>query len=153
MPSPATPEFRPQTPLEKAFNRLFGFMVGLGVAPHYAYLLQVRGRKSGRLYSTPVSLVVMDGKRYLVAPRGRTQWVRNAEVTGEIALKRGRHRESFALKAVPDAAKPPILKVYLDSYKAAVQRFFPVAAGSKAEAFVPIAANYPVFELEARAGG
>jgi deazaflavin-dependent oxidoreductase (nitroreductase family) len=153
MPTTTTREFRPQTSMEKAFNRLFGFMVGLGIGPHYAYLLQVRGRKSGRLYSTPVSLVTVGDKRYLVAPRGRTQWVRNAEVAGEIALKRGSYRGNFELKPVPDAAKPAILKIYLDSYKAAVQRFFSVPAGSNVGAFVPIAANYPVFELELRAAG
>jgi len=150
MSSGATPGFDQPTMLQTAFNRLFGFLVGLGIGPHYAYLLQVRGRKSGRLYSTPVSLVTLGDQRYLVAPRGRTQWSRNADAAGEIALKRGSHRESFRLKAVPDAAKPPILKIYLDSYKTAVQRFFPVPAGSNVEAFVPIAANYPVFELEAR---
>ena len=89
----------------------------------------------------------IDGKRYLVAPRGRTQWVRNAEATGEIALKRGSWRQSFRLRAVPDAEKPELLKAYLDRFKLAVQRYFPVAAGSEAQAFAAIAPNYPVFEL------
>ncbi|MGA7753406.1 MAG: nitroreductase/quinone reductase family protein, partial [Candidatus Sulfotelmatobacter sp.] len=73
------PAFREPTAIEKLFNRTFGFLVGLGVGPAHIYVLEVRGRKSGKIFSTPVDLLEMKGKRYLVAPRGRTQWVRNAE--------------------------------------------------------------------------
>jgi hypothetical protein len=89
----------------------------------------------------------VDGKRYLVAPRGRTQWVRNAEATGEITLKRGRSRQSFRLRPIPDEDKPALLKLYLERYVAAVQRYFSVRAGSAPEAFREVAPNYPVFEL------
>jgi deazaflavin-dependent oxidoreductase (nitroreductase family) len=129
------------------FNRIFGFLVGLGIGPSYMQLLQVRGRKTGRIYSSPVNLLQLGGKLYLVAPRGRTQWVRNSEVTGEVLLKRGNTERKYRLRPVPDAEKPEILKVYLDSYKSAVQRFFPVRAGSPAESFRHIARSYPVFEL------
>jgi hypothetical protein len=95
-------EFRAPTGIEAIFNRVFGFLVGLGIGPKYIYLLQVRGRKSGRIFSTPVNLMDVDGKRILVAPRGRTQWVRNAEATGEIALKRGSFRQSFGLRPIAD---------------------------------------------------
>lgn len=110
-------------------------------------LLQVRGRKTGRLYSSPVNLLEFGGKSYLVAPRGRTQWVRNSEANGEILLKRGSLERKYRLRPIPDAEKPEILKLYLDSYKSAVQRFFPVRAGSPPAAFRDIAASYPVFEL------
>ena len=69
----ANSAFREPNPLERAFNRAFGRLVGLGLAPRDYYLLQVRGRKSGRVYATPVSLVSLHGVRFLVAPRGRTQ--------------------------------------------------------------------------------
>jgi len=141
------PAFRKPTAIEALFNRAFGFLVGLGIAPRYMQLLQVRGRKSGRVYSTPVDLLHVGGKPYLVAPRGRTQWVRNAEATGEVALRRGSVRRNYRLRAVPDAEKPEILKLYLDSYKSEVQRYFPVPSGSPPAAFRDIAANYPVFEL------
>lgn len=78
-------------------------MIGLGIGPAHIHLLAVRGRKSGKLYKTPVSLLEFNGKRYLVAPRGRTQWVRNAEAAGEIVLKRGNIREKFRLHPLPDA--------------------------------------------------
>ena len=129
------------------FNRVFGFLVGLGIGPGSMQLLQVRGRKKGRVYSSPVNLLQFQGKSYLVAPRGRTQWVRNSEVTGEILLKRGSVERKYRLRPVPDADKPEILKLYLDSYRSAVQRFFPVRAGSPAESFRQIASSYPVFEL------
>jgi len=90
---------------------------------------------------------VLDGKRFLVAPRGNTQWVRNAVATGTVFLKRGRRSDEFALRPVPDEQKPEILKAYLDSYKTTVQRYFPIPAGSPTENFRALAARYPVFEL------
>jgi deazaflavin-dependent oxidoreductase (nitroreductase family) len=141
------PAFREPTAFEKVFNRTFGFLIGLGVGPAHIYLLQVRGRKSGKLFSTPVDLLDLQGKRYLVAPRGRTQWVRNAEAAGEIVLKKGSKRLNFRLRALSNAEKLPILKAYLDSYKREVQRYFTVAAGSPPEAFAGVASSYPAFEL------
>jgi deazaflavin-dependent oxidoreductase (nitroreductase family) len=143
-------EFRAPTAFEAAFNRAFGFLVGLGIGPKFIYLLQVPGRKSGKIYSSPVNVMEIGGKRILVAPRGRAQWVRNAEAAGEITLKRGSFRQRFALRPVTDGEKPPILKEYLDRYQSAVRKFFPVAPGSRVEAFRDIAGNYPVFELVAR---
>src|SRR5580693_6210796 len=116
--------FQQPTAIERLFNRVFGFLVGLGLGFKHNFLLQVRGRKSGTLYSTPIDLLEMNGKRYLVAPRGRTQWVRNAEAAGEVALKKGRYRQSFRLRPVSDAGKPPLLKGYLDNFKPTVQRYF-----------------------------
>lgn len=110
-------------------------------------LLQVRGRKTGRVYSSPVNLLQFDGKLYLVAPRGQTQWVRNAEAAGEVDLKRGGTRNKYRLRPIPDTDKLEILKLYLNSYKSAVQRYFPIPAGSAPGAFGDTAARYPVFEL------
>lgn len=141
------PEFRAPTAGERLFNRVFGFLVGHGLGFSCNHLLQVRGRKSGKIYSTPINLLELGGKKFLVAPRGRTQWVRNAEAAGKVELKRGNSRQEFRLKTVADGDKPEILKSYLDRFKREVQRYFPVQAGSPAEAFIPLAANYPVFEL------
>lgn len=147
MSSQPDPVFVRPAVLERGFNRIFGFLVGLGIGFKHNYLLQVRGRKSGKLYSTPIDLLEMDGHRYLVAPRGLTQWVRNAEAAGMITLKRGRFQQSFRLRAIVDADKPRYLKAYLESFKSEVQRYFPVPAGSGEQAFSGIAGNYPVFEL------
>ena len=134
-------------PLEAAFNRAFGWLVGLGLAPADFYLLEVRGRKTGRVYSTPVDVLRLGGKTFLVAPRGETQWVRNARAGGAVTLKRGRTATSFAVREVSEQDRPDVLRAYLDRFKRQVQRFFPVAAGSPREAFVPLASRYPVFEL------
>jgi deazaflavin-dependent oxidoreductase (nitroreductase family) len=141
------PAFREPTPFEKFFNRALGTLIGWGVGPKHVYLLEVRGRKTGKRYATPVDPLELHSKRYLVAPRGRTQWVRNAEAAGEIVLRRGRDRRRFRLCMIPDAEKPPILKAYLENCKREVQRYFSVPAGSPAEAFVAIASSYPAFEL------
>ena len=121
--------------------------MGLGIGFPYTYLLQVRGRKSGKICSTPIDLLVLDRKKFLVAPRGRTQWVRNAEAAGEVTLKRGRTVRTFRLRALGQAEKLPVLKAYLDNFRREVQRFFPLPAGSPAEAFEKIACDYPAFEL------
>ena len=92
----------------------------------------------------------MKGKRYLVAPRGRTQWVRNAEAAGEITLKKGSKRQKYELRPLSDVEKLPVLKAYLDSFKKEVQRYFPIPAGSPPEAFAEVASSYPAFELLAR---
>src|SRR6478609_8345610 len=141
------PSFRQPTAIERAFNKTFGFLVGIGLGFSYNYLLQVRGRKSGKIYSTPVDLLERNGKRYLVAPRGRTQWVRNAEAAGEVTLKKGSKRQQYRLRALSDQEKPDILKAYLDDFKREVQRYFPVPAGSPAEAFRELVQSYPAFEL------
>ena len=142
-----TPAYRVATPIEAAFNRFMGFLAGLGIGPSFIYLLQVKGRNTGRIHSAPVNLMETGGKRFLVAPRGRTQWVRNAEAAGEITLKRGSKRQNYRLIPIAEAQKPEILKMYLDRYASAVQKFFPIPAASALSAFREIAANYPVFEL------
>lgn len=146
--SSSLPAFRESSAGEKLFNRVFGMLVGLGLGMRHNYLLKVRGRKTGRIYSTPVNVLEFLGKRFLVAPRGRTQWVRNAETTGEVTLKRGRSRREVRLRAIPESERPEILKEYLERYATTVQRYFPVPAGSPREAFVALAASYPVFELQ-----
>jgi hypothetical protein len=140
-------EFRPPNAIEAGFNRLMGFLAGVGIGPAFIFQLQVRGRKSGKIFTTPVNLMELGGRQVLVAPRGRTQWVRNAEAAGEIILKRGSKRLRFGLQTIADEQKPPILKEYLNRYASAVAKFFPVKPGSPVDSFRPIASNYPVFDL------
>lgn len=146
MPMPADRKYEAPSSGEKLFNHAFGFLAGLGLAPSFIYLLEVRGRKSGKIYSTAVNLMELDGKLFLVAPRGRTQWVQNAEAAGEVTLKRGSRRR-FRLRALDDSEKPHVLKTYLTNYKSAVQKFFDIRPDAPVEEFGKIAAGYPVFEL------
>jgi deazaflavin-dependent oxidoreductase (nitroreductase family) len=144
------PEFQKPGAAARLFNNLYRFFVGLGSGPKDSYLLQVRGRKSGRVYSMPVHLLRFKGKEFLVAPRGPTQWVRNAQASGEMALKRGTTRREFRLRAVQDEERPQILKAYLDTFTSTVQRYFPMPAGSPVKAFEAVSVYYPLFELRSR---
>lgn len=135
---------------ERVFNRIFGALVRLGVGLSHNYLLEVRGRTTGRVYGTPVNVIDVGGRRFLVAGRGRAQWVRNAEVAPDVTLKRGRRREAWTLRPLTNDEKPEILATYLDRYRRTVQRYFPIAAGSPPSAFAPFADRYPVFELRQR---
>jgi deazaflavin-dependent oxidoreductase (nitroreductase family) len=135
------------TSADRIFNRLFGWLVGLGVGLSHNYVLEVRGRKTGTLYSTPIDLLRRENRLFLVAPRGFTQWVRNALAAGRVTLKKRGQRNEYRLQSVDDAQKPELLKAYLDRFKLTVQRFFPVPAGSPVADFVPLIDRYPVFEL------
>lgn len=140
-------EFREPNLIDRTVNRAFGFLLKLGIGLSHNHLLEVRGRKTGNTYVTPVNVLEYGGKDYLVAPRGYTQWVRNVESSGEAALVKGAAREKVRLRSIADEEKPEILKAYLDRFKPTVQRYFPVPAGSPVDSFVPLSARYPVFEL------
>jgi hypothetical protein len=94
-----------------------------------------------------VNVVEVGGRRYLVAGRGRTQWVRNAEVAGEVVLRKGRRRERRRVRAVAGDEQAEVLSAYLARFRTTVQRYFPVRAGSPPSAFVGVLNRYPVFEL------
>jgi len=147
---PSSSQFTKPSVIDRFINRVFGFLVKIGLGLPHNFLLEVRGRKSGRVYSTPVNLLERNGKRYLVAPRGYTQWVRNVIANEEAVLVKGARRERVALEMIADDDKPEVLKAYLDGYKLTVQRYFTVQAGAPLEAFQPLAAQYPVFEIKAK---
>ena len=139
--------FAAPTRIERLFNAAVGALVRLGIGPAHMRVLEVRGRRSGQLYTLPVDLLDHDGRLYLVAPRGRTQWVRNVAASDRIVLRRGSARSAYTLRALGDAEKPPVLKAYLDRFRGEVGRFFPVPAGSPVDAFVALAPRYPAFAL------
>jgi deazaflavin-dependent oxidoreductase (nitroreductase family) len=141
------------------FNRVVALCTRLGLSVLGSRVLEVRGRSSGEWRSTPVNLLTLDRQRYLVAPRGHTQWVRNLRVSGEGRLRLGRRTEPFrAGEVLDDADKVPILREYLRRWKAEVGVFFEgVGPDSSDEELSRIAPNHPVFRLEpgggAAAGG
>ncbi len=117
----------------------------LGLAGGHTYLLTVRGRKTGRPYSTPVRLVE-DGGRWLVAPYGEVGWVRNARAAGEVTLRRGRRSETLAIEQVSPAEAAPVLREYVRSV-AVTRPFFDAGVDSPLEAFEAEASRHPVFRL------
>lgn len=132
------------------FNPAVVGLTRLGVSVWGSRILEVRGRMSGEPRRVPVNVLEHEGARYLVAPRGHTQWARNLRVAGEGELLVGRRREHFTAVELPDAAKEPILRAYLRRWKWEVGQFFGgVDGASPAEELARIAPDHPVFRLGA----
>jgi F420H(2)-dependent quinone reductase len=147
MPADAASFAKPGV-VDRIFGRTLAFFVRIGLIRGHFYVLEVRGRRSGKIISLPVDLLELEGQRYLVCARGNSNWVRNARAAGEVALVRALRRRRYALRELPSEARPPILKAYLDHFATEVQRFFPIPKGSAVEAFEELASRYPVFELQ-----
>jgi deazaflavin-dependent oxidoreductase (nitroreductase family) len=135
---------------DNLFNSAVGRLTRLGVSVYGSRVLYVKGRTSGEWRSTPVNpLRLADGTRYLVAPRGTTQWVRNMRAAGGGELRIGRKVEPFTATEVADDAKPAILRAYLKKWKFEVGVFFDgVDAKAPEEKLREIAPGYPIFRIE-----
>ena len=141
-------KFRPPSRFEHWFNALVALLAKLGITFPDGYRLLVVGRKSGKTRAIAVTVPTIDGKKYLVAPRGETQWVRNVRAAGRAALEKGSKTNFFRVEEITGSAKNAILAEYLRRYHKAVQRYFEIPAGAGAEEFATIADAYPVFALE-----
>jgi deazaflavin-dependent oxidoreductase (nitroreductase family) len=139
---------RPGWFTKHVFNRLVSGLTRLGVSVWGSRELRVRGRRTGQMRSTPVNLLTIDSERYLVAPRGDTQWVRNLRVAGKGELRLGRRIEPFTATEVPVEKRVPVLRAYLKRWKAEVGLFFGgVSADSSDEELRRIAPDHPVFRV------
>jgi deazaflavin-dependent oxidoreductase (nitroreductase family) len=130
----------------RVVNRIIRALLWFGVGPSHTYLLTVRGRKSGKPYSTPVTLVEENGQRWLVSPYGEVGWVRNARATREVTLSRGRRSESVNIVELPPPEAAPVLKKYLAQLPV-VRPFFDVTPRSDLADFVGEAPRHPVFRV------
>jgi len=131
------------------FNPAVAAMTRAGISVWGSRVLRVRGRKSGEWRSAPVNLLTYQGQKYLVAPRGLTQWVRNMRETGGGELMLGSRIEPFRAHEIPDDLKIPILHAYLKRWKAEVGIFFSgVSADSPESDLKRIAPDHPVFRIE-----
>jgi deazaflavin-dependent oxidoreductase (nitroreductase family) len=130
----------------RVFNSTVAALTRAGVSVWGSRVLRVRGRASGEWRSTPVNLLSHGGARYLVAPRGHTQWVRNLRVAGTGELVVGRRVERFAATELADADKPAVLRAYLKRWKFEVGVFFEgVGPDASDDELLRIAPGYPVF--------
>ena len=131
------------------FNPVVLGLTRIGISVWGSRILAVRGRRSGAWRTTPVNLLVLDGRRYLVAPRGHTQWVRNMRVQGEGRLLLGSHSEPFRATEIDDADKAPLLRAYLQRWTWEVGAFFggvgPQASDTE---LLRIAPDHPIFRLD-----
>lgn len=131
-----------------AFNFVVSGATRLGLSVWGSRVLRVRGRSTGEWRTTPVNLLTHDGARYLVAPRGQTQWVRNMRAAGGGELVRGRRAQPFRAVEVADADKPAILRAYLRRWKFEVGVFFDgVGPDAADDELLRIAPGYPVFRV------
>jgi deazaflavin-dependent oxidoreductase (nitroreductase family) len=136
----------------RIMNPLVLVMMRLGLSVWGSRILEVRGRQSGMPRRTPVNLLDIDGRQYLVSPRGDTQWVRNARADGgRLTLVLGRRRDDRIAEELSDSEKTPVLRAYLRKWKMEVGVFFDgVTADSQDEDLARIAPDHPVFVLSAR---
>jgi deazaflavin-dependent oxidoreductase (nitroreductase family) len=148
--SPTGPRYlEPGWFTRNVFNRTVRGLTRLGVSVRGSRELRVRGRVSGEWRTTPVNLLTHEGRQYLVAPRGETQWVRNIRVAGGGELRVGRRVEEFRAVELDDAAKPALLRAYLRRWKAEVGVFFDgVGPDASDDELAAIAPGYPVFAVE-----
>ena len=132
--------------VRRIVNAVMRPLVRVGLAGRHTYLLTVEGRKTGQHYSTPVTLVEDGDKRWLVAPYGERNWVKNARAAGWVELSRAGKNERLRVTELNDAEAGPVLRNYLR--KAPVTRpFFDVKASDPVEAFIAEASRHPVFRL------
>jgi len=130
------------------FNQTVAFLTRQGISVLGSRVLAVKGRTSGQWRTTPVNLLTHDGHRYLVAPRGETQWVRNLRAVGSGELRVGRHAEPFRGRELTDDEKVPVLRAYLKRWKAEVGIFFEgTGPDSTDDQLRAIAPKHPAFEV------
>jgi len=140
---------RPDWFTKNVFNRGVALLTRLGISVYGSRILAVQGRRTGEWRSTPVNLLILEGQRYLVAPRGHTQWVRNLRAAGQGRLLVGRRSEQFRAAEISDDARPPILRAYLRKWRFEVGVFFGgVGPEATDEELRRIAPDHPVFRIE-----
>jgi deazaflavin-dependent oxidoreductase (nitroreductase family) len=130
----------------RLLNQLIRALLRVGLGPRRTYLLTVQGRRSGRPYSTPVTLVEEGGQRWLVAPYGEVNWVRNARAAGRVTLSRGRHAQTVTIVEVEPEESAPVLKRYITGIPI-TRPYFDVRPASPLDAFRAEAPRHPVFRI------
>jgi deazaflavin-dependent oxidoreductase (nitroreductase family) len=130
----------------RAVYRIIRALLWLGVSPPHTYLLTVRGRKSGKPYSTPVTLVEENGQRWLVSPYGEVGWVKNARAAGQVTLERRRRAETVSIVKLSPEDAAPVLKKYITQVPI-TRPFFGVTPQSGIDEFIAEAPKHPVFRV------
>ena len=127
-------------------NWIFRELTELGLGAKYRHILTVPGRKTGKLYSTPVDVMEQGGRRWLVAGYGPSSWVLNARATGEVTLTRGGHSERLTVHDVEPAEAIPVLRQYMTEIKV-TRRYFDANPSSTDEAVAHELSRHPVLRL------
>jgi deazaflavin-dependent oxidoreductase (nitroreductase family) len=133
-------------PARRTVNLVYTRTARRGRGPSFLHLLTVRGRRTGEPRSTPVSVMELDHRQYLVAPYGPVSWVKNARAAGEISLTRGERTERLTVRELGPEEAVPVLRKYLREIKV-VRPYFDVNADSPEAELRETAPSKPVFEL------
>jgi deazaflavin-dependent oxidoreductase (nitroreductase family) len=129
------------------FNPLVAGLNRLGVGLQGSQTLAVRGRKSGEMRTNPVNPIELEGRTYLLAPRGTTQWVRNLRVAREGELRSGGKSRRFRAEEVPDSEKLPLMRLYMEKWAWEVKGFLGIDADASDEEIKRILPDHPAFVL------
>jgi deazaflavin-dependent oxidoreductase (nitroreductase family) len=133
---------------KNVFNRMVAGLHRLGLGVQGSQTLAVRGRKSGEMRTNPVNPFEIDGRTYLLSPRGTTQWVRNLRAAGgQGELRSGRKVRHFHAEEVADSDKLPLLRLYMDKWSWEVKGFMGIDADAPDEELIRIAPDHPAFVL------
>ncbi len=141
--------YRGQRPnwIARVMNRATAAVASSGVASNYLVTLEVTGRKSGRTFSLPVVIAIVEGQRYLVSMLGdNVQWVRNVRAAGGRAVIRSGGREQVQLEEIPADQRAPILSAYLRRAPGA-RPHVPVNKDASLAEIQKVAAAFPVFRV------
>jgi deazaflavin-dependent oxidoreductase (nitroreductase family) len=130
----------------RLINSLFRALTGLGLGASYRHILTVPGRKTGRLYSTPVDILDVDGQCWLVAGYGPASWVRNVRAAGEVTLSRGRHSQRFKVEEAEVRAAIPVLRKYIREIRV-TRPYFDASSDSPDEEIAAELSRHTVFRL------
>jgi deazaflavin-dependent oxidoreductase (nitroreductase family) len=145
-PASASRYVAPSWFTKNVFNRAVRWLTLVGISVAGSRELRVVGRTSGEVRTTVVNLLELDGQRYLVAPRGTTDWVRNVRVAGGGELRVGRRVEAFRAQELTDDAKAPILREYVRRWGWEVGQFFKdLSKNPTDEELAAIGPGFPVF--------
>lgn len=139
--------YRRPTRFTQLMNRTMAWLAAIGLTSSDTVMLEVKGRRSGQRRSNVVTWVDVDGQRYLVSPRGETEWVRNVRAAGGQAVLRRRRRRTVRLEEVPAQGRPPVLQAYLRKTALATRQHFGLQPDAPQEEFQAVAARHPVFRL------
>ena len=130
----------------RGLNSLVRPLARVGLAGRSTHVLTVPGRQSGRLWSTPVSIVRDGDERWLVAPYGERNWVKNARAAGWVELQRGRRRERLAVEEVDAEQAVPVLREYYRRFRV-TRPFFVCTLESSDKEWLAEATRHPAFRL------
>ena len=142
-----TARYDQPTPVARTFNQLFRLLAEAGISIAGTVAVRVRGRKTGKRRGVVVNLLTVDGRDYLVSPRGITQWVRNARAAGVIEMGPRWRSRAVRIAEVADDAKPELLRRYLDRWFWEVKGHVGGLTPESSDADLR-AATIPVFELQ-----